>query len=367
MAREKEQELSEQAGALGEQLKQVELQEAEQSARAAEWEAVKAKVNTAHQVREEELGRQEASLARVRRDVTKANEEIKRERKALDTEMEEFQETKVKQQRRMEAWVVEIEGKSKRRNAALEKREASLNQQKEELDRRAAALQRRGLDLKQMKKDIDEIKKGNVPPSVSDGAGPTPPMEHDNKSAPTGMFSSKPNVKQRGGMQSASQGFVLIDDPENSDSGPELSAHAQHQKRPPPQPAKRVFDEKKFSSVLTNDEAEARQERMFREAAKKMKKTKTARVVPTSGAFVPRTGMKFFKPIPDIAAKYPDHWKWKEPYSCLGLPVNSTQELVKSHFRQLAKTYHPDKSTLAGTETKFNAIMASYRKITSGS
>ena len=72
----------------------------------------------------------------------------------------------------------------------------------------------------------------------------------------------------------------------------------------------------------------------------------------------------FENPVFDVATQFPSHWTWKDPYACLGLPPNASLSLVKSQYRRLAKLYHPDKSQLPNTGSKFHGIALAYRKLT---
>jgi preprotein translocase subunit Sec63 len=101
------------------------------------------------------------------------------------------------------------------------------------------------------------------------------------------------------------------------------------------------------------------QERMLREAAERVRLLNLARRPISSTPGIPVID----NPIPNIEERYPDHWTWKDPYARLGLPANANIRLVKSHWRHLARVYHPDKSNRPQTSAKFNAIAASFKKI----
>jgi curved DNA-binding protein CbpA len=52
-----------------------------------------------------------------------------------------------------------------------------------------------------------------------------------------------------------------------------------------------------------------------------------------------------------------DHWLYKCHYSRLGLPRNTkSQDLIKAHYRCLARRYHPDKNKEEGDGEKFKAV-----------
>lgn len=120
------------------------------------------------------------------------------------------------------------------------------------------------------------------------------------------------------------------------------------------------FDsERDFNWNISREMALEMQERLFKEAAERVRTQNWVRVE-TRRSSIPY----FTEPIFDIAAKYPDHWKWKEPYACLGLPRNAPIQQVKSQYRKLARIYHPDKSKQANTSNKFHGIATAYRKLT---
>ena len=120
------------------------------------------------------------------------------------------------------------------------------------------------------------------------------------------------------------------------------------------------FDsERDFNWNISRETALEMQERLFKEAAERVRTQNWVRVE-TRRSSIPY----FTEPIFDIATKYPDHWKWKEPYACLGLPRNAPIQQVKSQYRKLARIYHPDKSKQANTSNKFHGIATAYRKLT---
>lgn len=142
--------------------------------------------------------------------------------------------------------------------------------------------------------------------------------------------------------------FVIIEDSSSSEDEEE-----EDKKSKPLPSGKRAFDmEKNFNYNITQQAAQDMQDRLLQQSAARVRQQQPARKT-TSG---------FTEAVFDIADRYPDHWRWKEPYSVLGLPKNSSVTLVKSQYRRLARRYHPDKSQTA-TAHKFHAICTAYRKL----
>lgn len=56
-----------------------------------------------------------------------------------------------------------------------------------------------------------------------------------------------------------------------------------------------------------------------------------------------------------------------DPYVVLGIPTSSSIEVIKSHYKKLSRTLHPDKIKLVGNitkemvETKFVEITKAYK------
>lgn len=113
-----------------------------------------------------------------------------------------------------------------------------------------------------------------------------------------------------------------------------------------------------FNYHMTNDDAAQLQERMLQEAAARV------RASVTNNNQVNGDGVPVFKqPMLQVADEFPDHWLWKDPYSCLGLPPDATVTSIKAHYRALARLYHPDKSKQPNTARKFQGIARAYRKL----
>jgi DnaJ domain len=106
------------------------------------------------------------------------------------------------------------------------------------------------------------------------------------------------------------------------------------------------------------------QERMLKEAATRM--AQQSRIHnPTACETRPgRIGIPAIaKPLLDVATLYPEHWQWKEPYACLGLPLDSPFSAVKAQYRRLARIYHPDKSKHSNAAARFHGIARAYQKL----
>jgi hypothetical protein len=119
-----------------------------------------------------------------------------------------------------------------------------------------------------------------------------------------------------------------------------------------------------FDYQTSRDAAQEEQERLFREAAARMKQKHSQ-----APASAPRhNGNTVYGPtfevlVRNVQERYPLHWKWKNPHSCLGVPPGTGLPQVKAQYRQLVRCYHPDKSRQADTTTKFHAVVLAYNKI----
>jgi hypothetical protein len=120
--------------------------------------------------------------------------------------------------------------------------------------------------------------------------------------------------------------------------------------------------EKNFNANLSHEDAVREQERLLSGAAARMRTQKKFQV--TQNDVYRPSEITFSQPLIDVQSRFPDHWKLTDPFARLGLPKNSTVGLVKSHYRALARFYHPDKSGTDDTAHKFQAIAAAYHNIT---
>ncbi|KAL7578440.1 hypothetical protein ACA910_012831 [Epithemia clementina (nom. ined.)] len=153
--------------------------------------------------------------------------------------------------------------------------------------------------------------------------------------------------------------FVIIDSDDNDeeDKSPQRRS-APVKKKVQRKPECLSSGPRDFSYNLPEDKAQEIQERLFREAAARMK----------ARALVDRLGRGTAEPtiqhpIPNVEITFPLHWKWKDPYARLGLPSNAPIRTVKVYFRRLARLYHPDKSKAPNTSEKFERIASAYHSI----
>jgi len=119
-------------------------------------------------------------------------------------------------------------------------------------------------------------------------------------------------------------------------------------------------EDRDFDYNISRKEASDLQEQLLRESVERMQ----TRVAGFFGASKPCSETMSI-PIIDVHLRFPDHWQWRDPYARLGLPKHAPMSLAKTHYRRLAKIYHPDKSRLRDSAERFHAITAAYRKLTS--
>jgi len=111
-----------------------------------------------------------------------------------------------------------------------------------------------------------------------------------------------------------------------------------------------------FSTSL--DDAAKEQERLFKLAREKVR-------TDASLQNTERAHGVFHAPVEDVKKLDPSHWRWPNPYSRLGLPHNSSLQLVKKQYRRLALVYHPDKNSLGkDTTLQFQAVTEAYQILT---
>mmetsp|Transcript_31822 Transcript_31822/g.77099 ORF Transcript_31822/g.77099 Transcript_31822/m.77099 type:complete len:560 (-) Transcript_31822:199-1878(-) len=134
-----------------------------------------------------------------------------------------------------------------------------------------------------------------------------------------------------------------------------------HQKQPRrPPPSARRPTANTWTYGVSCDAAMREQERLFQASAAKMRSQTTARVATS----VARSqNVKFQQVVPNIAEKYPLHWQFSDHSARLGVPEGSSKSVIKKQYRRLALIYHPDKSQLVNTATKFQNITEAYRAL----
>ena len=243
-----------------------------------------------------------------------------------------------------------IQGKS----AEFENREREHVKRQLELDARAAAQRKR-------RKEINDQK--NVQPAKSSKTVPT-------NNQTTAKAKTEPVFDRRSGK---SVDYIIID---SDDEDQDHHLPNEHRKTAPstvptksanipgivPQQREEKHKSKSdedYNYSFTNESAFELQERLFREAAERMRaRCPTEFTTTSNNSFVTIT-----TPMLDIAERYPHHWKWKDPFAILGLPSNASVQLIKSQYRRLARKYHPDKSTDPNTTNKFHSISSAYHKL----
>lgn len=127
----------------------------------------------------------------------------------------------------------------------------------------------------------------------------------------------------------------------------------------------RFNEEFDYDYKTSRNEAQADQERLFREAAETMRQLQQQQERGTSVMTLSDNlyGPTFSQVITNVHEQYPLHWTWKDPYACLGLPPNAPVSAAKSQYRILVRRYHPDKSKQANTSTKFHAVVLAFNKV----
>jgi hypothetical protein len=138
--------------------------------------------------------------------------------------------------------------------------------------------------------------------------------------------------------------------------------HQNQPKRPPP--SARRPTARTWTYGWSCDAAMKEQERLFQASAAKMRSQTTARVTkPVTTSVARNQIVKFQQVVPNIAEKYPSHWQFSNHSARMGVPEGSPGSVIKKQYRRLALLYHPDKSQLANTVTKFQNITESYRAL----
>ncbi|CAJ1961917.1 unnamed protein product [Cylindrotheca closterium] len=135
-------------------------------------------------------------------------------------------------------------------------------------------------------------------------------------------------------------------------------------KRPPPSARRPTAST--WAYGISCDAAMKEQERLFQASAAKMRsqtKAPTTARVTTTTSVARNQIVKFQQVVPNIAQKYPLHWQFSNHFARLGVPEGSSGSVIKKQYRRLALIYHPDKSQLANTATKFQNITEAYRAL----
>jgi hypothetical protein len=131
-------------------------------------------------------------------------------------------------------------------------------------------------------------------------------------------------------------------------------------RRPPPPPTTHL-NPNTWNYKWTCEDAMREQERMFQASAARMRSQTNARVLPPTTTATTTT--TFNTVMTNIHETHPHHWQLQDPYARLGVPVGSSPKVIKQQYRRLALVYHPDKSRLEHTATKFQQVTEAYRSI----
>jgi DnaJ domain len=327
-----------------------------------------------------------AELKGLEETVRKENEIVKQrssdvtnEKDNLQKQMKTWAVARAKQQEDLKTRIRDIECMHRIKLEQLAAQAEAQTRKQCELDSRAAAQTRRTRELRIMRKEIDKTRRNQVVEPISCSIDDLPEsiaMSCDTKVNSNNIFCSSAEHVDHEARKPVD--YILIDSDdddeqtkvESTTSGvPMKSGNAQNsgatapvspiQRAPAGEPYKFNCEEN-YNYSLSEETAFELQERLFREAAEKMRACATFQIATpstTTAAFA------ITSPMFDIAIRFPLHWTWKDPYSVLGLPPRTSMHLVKSQYRRLAKTYHPDKSGDSNTSAKFHAIASAYHKL----
>jgi DnaJ domain len=260
---------------------------------------------------------------------------------------------KLKQQEDLESRINEFESIRRSQQSALALQADAHKRIQHELDSREAALNKRSKELRVMRRELTNSSAKQVP---------------------------KPYAIDVNQKDSKPVDYILIDSDDEARKPAEnvWTSRAEAEPRQIPEQSKNSFGsasqkrrkaandpyrfnyEENYNYSLSEETAFELQERLFREAAEKMRARATFQVASASNT---KVDFQVSSPILDIADRHPNHWMWRDPYAVLGLPQQTPIHVVKSQFRRLARTYHPDKSGDTNTSAKFHAISSAYHKL----
>lgn len=111
------------------------------------------------------------------------------------------------------------------------------------------------------------------------------------------------------------------------------------------------------------EDAMKEQERLFQASAARMRNQQTNVEVLTPESAPMTTTIQFDTVMPNIHETHPHHWRLQNPFTRLGLPMGVSPKVIKKQYRRLALVYHPDKSQMEHTATKFQRVTEAYRSI----
>jgi DnaJ domain len=241
----------------------------------------------------------------------------------------------------------------------------ALKKLQRDLDAREADLIRRSRELRVMRKELAGIKRQGHEGSTTSSAKQAPKqrvVDVDQKTPkPVDYILIDSDDEDHKSAETARTSTAQAQSRKKPDQCTASFGSAPQKRRKPANDPYRFNYEENYSYSLSEETAFELQERLFREAAEKMRARAT---FPVASAFTSTTAdFAVSSPILDIADRHPNHWMWKDPYAVLGLPPQTPMHLVKSQYRRLARTYHPDKSGDSNTSTKFHAISTAYHKL----
>lgn len=112
------------------------------------------------------------------------------------------------------------------------------------------------------------------------------------------------------------------------------------------------------------DDAHKEQERLLKRAAARVRNQPVFQVTSEPSALrkaVQVHSITFSTLVQDVHLQYPNHFKFANLYSRLGLPSHANESMIKSQYRRLARVYHPDRNIgKPDTRHKFQAVTEAY-------
>lgn len=354
------QELEYKAQLQQEEERYLEAEAAEQRSREESFTTQKGKVEASLRQKQDLLDIREKSQQRKALELSRLQKALETTKAKQQKEFQEWAVSRARQQEEAEEWISDAKSENAKRRSELEARAAALTRQQKELEVRAAAQRKRAKGLKAA------LQANARKPSDGDEDAAKPECRNTNDVYMASEVASKPSGRQHfnglkdnneaeGNEQPSGKSdgcdFVLLDSESEEESHDEPA--------PEPRQQYRFNYQDEYNYNFSTESASEIQDRLFREAAEKMRAQATARVA--SGQAT--KAFEFSAPVFNIAERYPNHWKWKSPHAVLGLPPNATMKLIKSQYRRLARTYHPDKSTVPNSAAKFHSISTAYHKI----
>lgn len=110
------------------------------------------------------------------------------------------------------------------------------------------------------------------------------------------------------------------------------------------------------------EDARKEQDRLLQKAATRVRNQPVFHV--TTASCISRNAVRsitFSTLERNVHLQHPDHWKYRNFYSRLGLPRHTNESTIKSQYRRLARVYHPDRNIgKPDTRHKFEAVTEAY-------